>query len=98
MSKLDTKIIAYLGREPDFNTEVKLQDDTVDGISSPYISEWNISSEKPKPTLLELDSFESEAQAIIDNAINKKTTDKANANAKLKALGLTDDEIEAIKS
>ena len=33
-----------------------------------------------------------------DNAIVKKETDKANANAKLKALGLTDDEIEAIKS
>ena len=33
-----------------------------------------------------------------DNAIVKKETDKANANSKLKALGLTDDEIEAIKS
>ena len=28
----------------------------------------------------------------------KKATDKANANQKLKDLGLTDDEIEAIKS
>ena len=33
-----------------------------------------------------------------DNAIVKKETDKASANDKLKALGLTDDEIEAIKS
>ena len=32
------------------------------------------------------------------NAAAKKETDKASGNAKLKALGLTDDEIEAIKS
>ena len=31
------------------------------------------------------------------DAIIKKANDKASANAKLKALGLTDDEIEAIK-
>ena len=31
------------------------------------------------------------------DAITKKINDKASANAKLKALGLTDDEIEAIK-
>ena len=33
----------------------------------------------------------------IADAAAKKITDKASANAKLKALGLTDDEIEAIK-
>tara|TARA_Y100001937_G_scaffold14102_1_gene18846 strand:- start:875 stop:1135 length:261 start_codon:yes stop_codon:yes gene_type:complete len=32
------------------------------------------------------------------DAITKKANDKASANAKLKALGLTDDEIEAFKS
>ena len=32
-----------------------------------------------------------------DNAIVKKETDKASANDKLKVLGLTDDEIKAIK-
>ena len=36
-------------------------------------------------------------QEIADAKI-KKTNDKASANAKLKALGLTDDEIEAFKS
>ena len=35
-------------------------------------------------------------QEIKDAAI-KKINDKASANAKLKALGLTDDEIEALK-
>ena len=33
----------------------------------------------------------------IADAAAKKIADKASANAKLKALGLTDDEIEAIK-
>ena len=33
----------------------------------------------------------------IADAAAKKITDKASANVKLKALGLTDDEIEAIK-
>jgi len=33
----------------------------------------------------------------IAEAATKKIADKASANAKLKALGLTDDEIEAIK-
>jgi hypothetical protein len=35
-------------------------------------------------------------QEIVD-AATKKINDKASANAKLKALGLTDDEIEALK-
>ena len=37
-------------------------------------------------------------QTTFDNVVTKKATDKANANSKLKALGLTDDEIKAIKS
>ena len=36
-------------------------------------------------------------QTDFDNAKTKKETDKANANQKLKDLGLTDDEIKAIK-
>ncbi len=34
----------------------------------------------------------------LSNAATQKIADKASANAKLKALGLTDDEIEAFKS
>jgi predicted GTPase len=34
----------------------------------------------------------------MEDALIKKTTDKASADAKLKALGLTDDEIEAFRS
>jgi len=36
-------------------------------------------------------------QTEFDNAKTKKETDKDNANQKLKDLGLTDDEIKAIK-
>ena len=67
MNNLANKITAYLGSKPDFNEEVKLQDDMVDGISNPYIKEWNI-TEKPKPTDAELDALEDEAQTISDNA------------------------------
>ena len=67
MNNLANKITAYLGSKPDFNEEVKLVDDMVDGISNPYIAEWNI-TEKPKPTDAELDALEDEAQTISDNA------------------------------
>ena len=36
-------------------------------------------------------------QTAFDDAKTKQETDKANANQKLKDLGLTDDEIKAIK-
>ncbi len=36
-------------------------------------------------------------QTDFDNGKTKQETDKASANAKLQALGLTDDEIKAIK-
>jgi len=67
MNNLANKITAYLGSEPDFTGEVKLQDDMVDGISNPYIAEWNI-TEKPKPTDAELNALEDEAQDMSDNA------------------------------
>ena len=67
MNNLANKITAYLGSKPDFNEEVKLQDDMVDGISNPYIKEWNI-TEKPKPTDAELNALEDEAQTMSDNA------------------------------
>lgn len=51
-----------------------------------------------KPTEQECTDGLSQLQTDFDNAKTKQATDKASANAKLKALGLTDDEIEAIKS
>ena len=63
MAQLNNKIKAYLGRTPDFNTEVILQDDG----SGAYIKEWNISSEKAKPTDAELNALESEATKLENN-------------------------------
>ena len=61
---LDKKVIAYLGRTPNFQTEVKLQDDG----SGPYIKEWNISSEKAKPTDSQLNALSSQATTLENNA------------------------------
>ena len=51
-----------------------------------------------KPTEQECTNGLLTLQTTYDDNITKKATEKANANSKLKALGLTDDEIEAIKS
>lgn len=64
MSTLSKKIQVYLGRKPKFGTEVKLQDDG----SGPYIKEWNISSEKAKPTDSQLNAVSSQATALENNA------------------------------
>mgnify|MGYP003136768937 CR=1 FL=1 len=63
MTNLDKKIILYLGRTPDFLTEVLLQNNG-DGI---YIKEWN-ATDKVKPTDEQLNSFESEATKLENNA------------------------------
>ena len=50
-----------------------------------------------KPTEQECTDGLLQMQTDFDNATTKRDTDKANANKKLKDLGLTDDEIKAIK-
>ena len=55
MNNLSNKIIAYLGRTPDFREEIKLQDNG-DGV--PYIKEWN-AKDKVKPTDDQLNALES---------------------------------------
>ena len=62
---IDKKIIAYLGRTPNFETEVKLQDDG-DGVV--YIAEWN-ATDKPKPTDAQLNALSSQAETLENNAI-----------------------------
>ena len=64
MSTLTKKIEAYLGRKPNFSSEVILQNDT----GTDYIKEWNISSEKEKPTDDQLNALESEATKLQNNA------------------------------
>ena len=97
MINLSKRIEIHLGRKPDFIEEIILED-IGDGVV--YIKEWNAS--EAQPTVEELKALSTQAQTAIDNELTnataKKETDKASGNAKLKALGLTDDEIEAIKS
>ena len=65
MADLLTKIELYLGRKPrihDFVDEMVVQND-MDGRGQ-YISRWNDSIEKPKPTDEQLDAFESEANDL----------------------------------
>ena len=50
-----------------------------------------------KPTEQECIDGLAQLQTDFDDAKTKKETDKASANQKLKDLGLTDDEIKAIK-
>ena len=50
-----------------------------------------------KPTEQECIDGLAQMQTDYDDAETKQETDKANANQKLKDLGLTDDEIKAIK-
>jgi len=64
MSTLSYKIKAYLGRTPDFQTEVKLQNDG----GEDYIKEWNITSEKAKPTDSQLNALSSQATALENTA------------------------------
>ena len=58
MENLDKKIIAYLGRTPDFQTEVKLLDDG----SGPYIKEWNVGG-LAKPSDSQMASYETAGNA-----------------------------------
>ena len=64
MSNLDKKIIAYLDRKPDFETEVVLQDDG----QGAYIKEWNVDG-VAKPTDAQLDALSSQATTLENNAI-----------------------------
>ena len=68
MENLDKKIIAYLGRTPDFQTEVKLLDDG----AGAYIKHWG-ATDKVKPTDSQLNALATEATKLENNAkVDKK--------------------------
>ena len=67
---IDKKIILYLGRTPDFTSEVILRDKG-DGVV--YIDEWNISSEKAKPTDDQLNALNSQATTLANNEVIRAT-------------------------
>jgi hypothetical protein len=78
MKNLSKKIEIYLGRIPDYDEEIILQDDRIDGVSKPYIKEWN-ATDKTKPTNEQLNALETEATKLENNA-------KADANRKAEYL------------
>ena len=95
MSNLSNKIIAYLGRTPDFQTEVKLQDDG-DGVV--YIKEWNITSEKAKPTDAQLDALSSQATTLENNAIAVANRQKEYGSIASQIEFITEKGLEAWKT
>ncbi len=69
-----------------------LQDDG-DGA---YIAEWK--SDQAQPSVDDIEAAHAEWVTAMEAEAEQKAADKASANAKLKGLGLTDAEIEALKS
>ena len=65
MTNLSTKIKIYLNREINFGEDVILQDDRIDGVSNPYIKEWNVA--EVQPTEEQLDALESQAETLENN-------------------------------
>ena len=57
--------------------------------------EWH--NNTPEISRADIKAMIPTVETEIADAATKKINDKASANAKLKALGLTDDEIEALK-
>jgi len=65
MNNLANKIISYLGRTPNFETEVILRNDS-DG-KGDYIFYWSDDIEKSKPTDEQLNALESQAETLENN-------------------------------
>ena len=70
MAQLSTKIKEYCKANSvsnvDFTSDVLLQDDMIDGVSNPYIKEWNL--DIAKPTEAQLASYETAANTAESNA------------------------------
>ena len=70
MAQLSTKIKEYCKANGvsnvDFMKDVMLQDDMVDGVSNPYIKEWNL--DIAQPTDEQLASYETAANTTESNA------------------------------
>ena len=94
MEKLNFKIREYLGRKPDFNSEVKLRNDG----SGDYISFWSDSLEKPKPTDAQLDALSSQAETLEKNAIAVANRQKEYGSVSSQIEFITEKGLEAWKT
>ena len=77
MTQLSTKVKKYLEANSKSwdNTKVSLQDDMVDGVSSPYIKTWNY--DIAKPTDEQLASYNSSATTEENNNTIRATRKSA---------------------
>ena len=79
MTKLNTKIKLYAKANGvnsiDFSSDIILQDDRIDGVSSPYIKEWNL--DIPEPTDEQLTTYESSATTEENNNVIRETRKSA---------------------
>ena len=70
MAQLSNKIKEYCKAngvsEVDFLNDVRLQDDMVDGVSNPYIKEWNLDIKKP--TDKQISSYETAGNTFESNS------------------------------
>ena len=73
MAQLSTKVKKYLEANSKSwdNTKVSLQDDMVDGVSSPYIKTWNY--DIAKPTDEQLETYNSAATTEDNNNVIRVT-------------------------
>jgi len=93
MDNLSHKIKAYLGRTPDFTSEVILQNDT----GTDYIKEWN-ATDKPKPTDAQLNALSSQATALEKNAIAVSNRQKEYGSIASQIEFITEKGLEAWKT
>ena len=82
MTNLSTKIKLYANKEINFRKDVLLQDDG----NGAYIKEWNL--DIPKPTLAQLDAYESQANIVESN--------QAQVQNRIKEYGSIAEQIEYI--
>ena len=80
MTQLDTKVKLYLEENSkiylDEINNYQLQDDMIDGVSSPYIKVWNVSG-LAEPTTEQLNSYESSATTEENNNAIRETRKNA---------------------
>jgi hypothetical protein len=86
MASIVQKVEEYLGEQVNLKKCVFVEKGGVESIET-----WRY-TEKPKPTTEQLDALNNQADLKAQTKANNKTS----AQNKLKALGLTDAEIEAL--
>ena len=82
MANLSTKIKLYANKKVNFTKDIILQDDG----NGAYIKEWNL--DIPKPTLAQLDAFETQANIVESN--------QAQVQNRIKEYGSIAEQIEYI--